>query len=289
MTVVVMGYRDRDTIVASVDSLLAQASPEPFEIVVVTSGGDGSAAAVRAAHPDVTVIDVEERLFAGGARNRGVAVARGRVIAFLEGDCIATPGWIKARLDAHGAGHAAVASAITTADPQTLSAWAHTFGLFCARLPGRPASVIAPGDPAAHGVSFDRALLDRAGPFPEELRIGEDSAMTRRLHDLGEPIWFEPGVVTAHHGPPTARALVVDRYRRGRRSSLDAGAPSLTIAAALRSWPRDWWRPFRWTLRTAWRNGRSERRRLVLTFPLLVISHTASQAGRYRVRLRRVP
>ena len=38
LSVVVMGYRNRDTIVRAVRSVVDQASPGPFEVVVVTSG-----------------------------------------------------------------------------------------------------------------------------------------------------------------------------------------------------------------------------------------------------------
>ena len=285
ISVVVLGYRNETTIVAAVASLMGQRSADPFEVVVVTSGGDGSAAAVRTAFPEVTVIDVEARLLPGGARNRGVEVARGAIMAFLAADCLATPGWIDAQLAAHRSGHEAVASAISTAPPDTVFARAHTYDLCCSRLPGRPAGLVPAGDPAAHGISFDRATLDRAGACPEDLRIGEDSEMTRRLRDLGVPIWFEPRIVTAHHGPRTLRELLTDRHARGFRSGRAAPGPRPSVGAVLRAFPGAWWVRLRWVLRTGWRHARGERTRYAVALPWLVIGHTAGEVGRARGRL----
>lgn len=284
ISVVVMGYHNEATIVAAVRSLVEQRADEPFEVVVVVSGGDGSAAAVRAAFPDLVVVDEAERLLPGGARNRGVAATRGGIVAFLAADCVATPGWIQARIDAHRARDSAVASAVTTADPQTVCARAHTYDLYCARLPGRPAGWVD-GDPAAHGLSFPRAVLDRVGPFPDDVRVAEDTAMVERLHEAGVPIWFAPTIVTAHHAPRTPRALVADRYARGARAARSAGEAPAPWATVLAAAPRPWWRRLRWVLRTGWRHTRTERTRFLGALPWLVVGHTAGEVGRARGRL----
>ena len=117
ISVVVMGYRNRDTILAALTSIVEQMTPEPYEVLVVVSGDDGSAAAVKREHPDQRVVESPARLLPGGARNVGVANTRGPIVAFLAADCIAEPGWIAARLAAHRAGHALVASAMTHGGP----------------------------------------------------------------------------------------------------------------------------------------------------------------------------
>lgn len=285
ISLVVMGYRNEATIVAAVRSLVEQRADQPFEVVVVVSGGDGSATAVRATFPDLVVVDVAERLLPGGARNRGVRATRGGIVAFLAADCVATPGWIQARIDAHRARDAAVASAVTTADPQTVCARAHTYDLYCARLPGRPAGWVDAGHPAAHGLSFPRAVLDRVGPFPDDMRIAEDTAMLERLQAVGVPVWFAPTIVTAHHGPRSLRALVGDRYARGGRAARSAGDAPSPWPTVLVGAPRRWWRRLRWVLHTGWRHTRAERTRFLGALPWLVVGHTAGEVGRTRGRL----
>jgi GT2 family glycosyltransferase len=287
LTVVVMGFRNDATIVEAVRSLVDQPSDEPFDVVVVTSGEGESSRLVRAAFPEIPVVHSPARLMPGGARNRGVESARGRIVAFLAADCVARPGWVAARIGAHRAGHPVVACAVTTADPQTPAGWAHTINQSCSRLPGRLAGVVGTDDPGAHGLSFDRDVLDRAGPFREDLRIGEDTAMARRVAELGIPIWFEPTIVTAHRAPRTLRALVADRRARGARAERATDAPARSRPAILRAVPRIWLLSLVWVLRIGWRHSRGRRGRFVVALPWLLIGHTAGIAGRTRVRLER--
>ena len=288
ITVVVMGYRNEATIVAAVTSVLGQETTDPVEVVVVTSGGDGSAALVRSAFPELALVESASRLLPGGARNAGVAAGRGDIVAFLAADCLAEPGWVQARLAAHRAGHPVVAGAMTSAPPHRPSAVASHLALYCHRLPGRPAGPVHPTDPAAHGLSYDRPVLDRLGPFDPHVLVGEDTAAARRLGELGVPIWFEPRVRTAHRGPTGTRAMLAHHHRRGRVAARAAGPPArresrLRTAMAL---PAATAVISAHTAAAAWRNGRGERTRLVVTLPWLVAAVAASLAGRYRERLR---
>ena len=291
ITVVVMGYRNRATIVDAVASVVTQTAPEPAEVVVVTSGDDGSADTVRAAYPDLRVVDAPTRLLPGGARNVGMDAATGTVVAFLAADCLAEPGWVAARAAAHRAGHPVVAGAMTLAPPRRLSAWALHFDLYGARLPGRGVGPVLPGDPAAHGLSFDRAVLDRVGPFDTALPIGEDTDFARRLAALDVPVWFDPRVRTAHRGPATTRALLAERYQRGQAAARLAPPDYVPPrrGRVLIGFPRHWSRRMAHTVATGWRNGRPERLRLVAALPWIALGIGAGLAGRYRQRFRPSP
>ena len=282
-----MGYQNEATIVAAVASLLDQAAPEPFEVVVVTSGGDDSAAAVAALADDVTVVDSAERLLPGGTRNAGVAATRGEIVAFLAADCLAEPGWVAARLAAHRSGHPVVAGAMTCALPAGLSAWASHFTLFGHRLPGIGPREISHPDPATHGLSFERAILERIGPFDSDLLIGEDTDAARRLAASNIPVWFDPGARTAHRGPRDTRALLADQRRRTRISARAKGASLVPISPTQAVWryPSACLLGTGRTVRVAWRNGRGDRLRLLLCLPWIALARAAGQAGTYRERL----
>jgi len=286
LSVVVMGYRNEETIVAAVASVLGQQAPEPFEVVVVTSGGDASAARVRQAFPDLAVFESPERLLPGGARNAGVRMARGGIVAFLAADCLAEPGWVAARLRAHRAGHQAVSAAVTSADPQRPWSWAALFLSYHDRLPGRPAGPVEAPDPAAHGISFDRDLLDRVGPFDETRRIGEDTDMARVLAARGVEVWFEPAVRIAHRGPPSTRALLADYHRRGARFVRENGlAPPGGGAwlAILRAEAKLFRRRLGLVVQGARRHVPPERRsRLLWAGPWIVAGLLALRTGRVR-------
>jgi peptidoglycan/xylan/chitin deacetylase (PgdA/CDA1 family)/GT2 family glycosyltransferase len=217
MSVVVCAYRNDPTILQAVGSLLDQDFDEPFEVIVVTSGEGRTLELVRDRYPEVRIVESAVRLMPGGARNRGVEVAFGDVVAFLEGDCVARPGWIRDRMEAHHAGHEAVASTVAVANDGYAAARVTAYLCYDNRLERSPRGPA--GIPRSYGLSFTRGLLKRAGPFDEALRIAEDSLMAQRLGQLGVEAWFEPSVCVEHFGPERLRDLFLEQAARGRRQA----------------------------------------------------------------------
>ncbi|WP_217572167.1 glycosyltransferase family 2 protein [Mesorhizobium sp. GbtcB19] len=222
IAVVVIGFRAPAELAAAVRSVLDQNIP--LEIVVVNSGGGNAKALLTDGGIDVRVIDVEERLFAGAARNRGIAATKAPFIAFLADDCLACPQWAEIRVLRHRDGAAAVASAIVNSHPRKLVACAAYLVTYMRRLPGLPAEKAQ-----RYGVSFDRKLFDRYGLFDERMISGEDTEFMARLPEALRPVW-EPRVLTVHRNETRLLALLADQYGRGRRygaylSSIEAGKP----------------------------------------------------------------
>ncbi len=287
MSVVVMGYRNEATAVAAVRSLVDQVGSQPVELVFVTSGGDRSAELVRSYYPDMTLIESATRLLPGATRNAGVAATRGAIVAFLEADCVAEPGWLAGRIAAHRAGHRAVATAMTHRGPGRPSAWAAHYVVFRARLPGRPSGPVTYPDPAAHGLSFDREVLELVGPFDEAMRIGEDTEAARRLRDVGIGAWFESDLRTAHWGPESFRAMLRDLYDRGDRyAAADTSTDHVIVLREAALFVPRWLRRLRGIVLSAWRNGRGERWRILVSLPWIAIGTAAHLAGYTAAQLR---
>ncbi|MDQ3936800.1 MAG: glycosyltransferase family 2 protein, partial [Actinomycetota bacterium] len=92
LAVVVLSHGNDDTILAAVDSVLAQ--DEPVELVVSHSGPGR----VQDLLPGVRVVASSQRRLPGAARNAGVAATSAPFVAFLSGDARARPGWVSGRL-----------------------------------------------------------------------------------------------------------------------------------------------------------------------------------------------
>jgi GT2 family glycosyltransferase len=205
----VLSLRAQPGLVAATRSLVEQ-EPRP-EVVVVNSGGGDPGADLARAGLDVPVVDVEERLYAGGARNRAIEATSARYVAFLAGDSEAEPGWVAGRLRAHSEGAEAVACALTCPPGSSRSATAAHLLLNWRRMPGAE-----PPDRLLFGLSYDRRLFDRFGLFREDLRVGEDSEFNRRIRESVTTAWA-PDVRTRHPHPERARDFLADQRRRGRR------------------------------------------------------------------------
>jgi len=99
VTVVIPTYRRPAALARCLASLAAQDYPaHRFEVVIADDGGAVPLDEVIAAHASALSL-VPLTLHHGGpaaARNHGAAAGRGEVLAFLDDDCIADPGWISA-------------------------------------------------------------------------------------------------------------------------------------------------------------------------------------------------
>ena len=190
-----------------------------IDVVVVD---DGSAQPERARaicrRHGATLIHRARRGGPAVARNAALRETEAELIAFLDSDCVAPPGWL-----AHLAGHftdprvGAVAPRISPA-PNGGHGARERYG--SARSPldlGPVPGAVAPGRPIAW-VPAAALLVRRAAlgnGFDEALRYGEDVDLVWRLCGAGWTVHYDPTVAVAHHEPSSWRSLLARRYRYG--------------------------------------------------------------------------
>lgn len=79
---------------AAVNSVRRQ-SLAPAEIIVVVDHNPVLHCRLTSALPELAVVENHEARGLSGGRNTGIAMARGDIVAFLDDDAVADPGWLK--------------------------------------------------------------------------------------------------------------------------------------------------------------------------------------------------
>lgn len=188
VSVIMPAYNSAATIARALASVFAQSVP-PDEIIFVDDGSqDGTSDLARGLRPDghPTALSVlcQANAGAGAARNRGIAEAKGRWIAFLDADDEWAPGKLERSLQvAATGGFNLVGHDMIVADGSSRTK------LDCARHavgPNLYRKLFTRGFMATSTILARRELFDRAGVFNEALRSGQDYELWLRMLALPE-------------------------------------------------------------------------------------------------------
>jgi hypothetical protein len=213
ISVIVCSYNSRHRIAVALDSLAAQDTDEPYEVIVVDSGTDDAPRFIAETYPDVRVVRSERRLFPGPARNLGVRAAGGRYLAFVPDDGVVRPDWLRKRLAKHRDGFAAVGGAITNATPHHPVGSAGYYLEYSALI---PSGKILSEQQIPHCLSYDRELFERFDEFPESTETGEDTMFNERLAEAGVQVGYDPDIQLGHRNLRRLVPYLRHQYEHGR-------------------------------------------------------------------------
>jgi GT2 family glycosyltransferase len=221
VSVVIPAYNARATLGRCLEALARQ-TRRPREIVVVdNASSDGTGAVARAFRDRLPHLRVVEEPSCGEAhaRNRGVAEARGEVIAFTDADCVPEPTWLERLLEPLGeAGLAAVTGEVTGDRPRSLAEKCVSVTAFPT---GGRAEVVEglrfpPVTFYTANFAVRRQVLLSLGPFDVTMKTGHDVDLCCRLLRGGYRIAYVPEALVAHVHRDSFRKVLRRLYQYGR-------------------------------------------------------------------------
>lgn len=213
VSVVVPTYRRSWLLADLVDSLVHQDTPLAFEVLVVDNGNTDDTPDVLArlqdAHPErLRVLRVATNAGPARARNTGIDAARGRVVAFTDDDCVATPTWVEALTRPVLDGTCEIAQGRTrprTDQADRTGPWTRS-----QTIP------VVTGFYETCNIAYPRDLLVELGGFDEGfgLPVGEDADLGLRAVAGGARVAFVADAVIEHEVWPLGfRGTLKDRTR----------------------------------------------------------------------------
>ncbi|MEA2308246.1 MAG: hypothetical protein QOI65_532 [Thermoleophilaceae bacterium] len=221
-SVVITAWNAAATLPRTLAALAAQELDGTYEVIVVDNGSDDATGEIaRSASGPVRVIARDHGL-AGEARNDGVSVASGQVVAFTDADCYPTPGWLASGLRALEAGADLVQGRVEP-EPRAMGPFDRSLWVGADRGLYQTANLF-----------LRRELFDRLGGFEEVFddpgarAFGEDVWLGWRARRAGaRPAFSSEALV--HHAvlPSGARAYLAERRRLGLFPGLVKKVPEL--------------------------------------------------------------
>ena len=227
VTVVICAYTERrwDSLVNAIASLRAQRRPPDQYLVVIDHNEQLFDRARRFFPTDVEVIESVDRRGLSGARNTGVRLAKGDVVAFLDDDAEADPSWVEELIGHYrpqiaGAGGVAVPVWPGRDRPRWFPS-EFDWVVGCSYR-GLPSTVMPQRNLIGATMSFRRSVFDMVGSFDTAIgRRGsvplgceetEFSLRVRRALVGAELFHVPPAIV--HHYVAAERATVPYFLRR---------------------------------------------------------------------------
>lgn len=208
------------------DALTRQEDAPPLEIIVPFDGSIAQSGGLAAKFPSVDFLDlgaiVPEKPIGTAAgqhelydrrRSRGLARARGEIVAILEDRGVPRKDWAKSVVRLHRQAPSGVIGGAIEPGAAGLLNWAFwvtDFGRYGLPFRGGPAAWVSDVN-----VTYKRAILDSTRELWKD-RF-QEPVVHWALVGHGETLYLSPEIVVEHNRPPaTLRVLIPERFHWGR-------------------------------------------------------------------------
>lgn len=217
VSVVVCSYNGARTLEQCLQSLAALDYAN-YEVIVVNDGSTDDTRSILSRFPSVRVVH-QDNLGLSAARNAGLQVATGALVAYTDADCFVDPHWLTHLVYQFQRTDAAAVGGPNLTPPDGWLAGC------VAASPGQPTHVLESDHVAEHipgcNMAFRREALLAIDGFDVLYRkAGDDVDVCWRLQQAGYWITFAPGAFVWHHRRQNPRAYLRQQAGYGEAEAL---------------------------------------------------------------------
>ena len=201
ISVIVPVYNREKLIRECIESLLSLSYPrDKIEIIVVDNGSSDNTLKVLSEYP-ITSIQ-EKKRGAAPARNRGIEISKGEILAFTDSDCIVEGNWAEEIAVSFGDRTVSAVIGLSRGIDYNLCATfvqrRYEAGWFTTTPNGYSLRYKALD---TRNSALRREVVGEIGIFDPEMKIWEDIELGMRLNSLGYKIHFNPKMIVHHYNP----------------------------------------------------------------------------------------
>lgn len=219
VSVIVPCYNSARTIRQCLTAIFNQRTAHPFDVTVVDSSTDETPQIVAREFPAAQLMHLEQRTWAGAARNLGVRATRAPYCLMIDSDCVAQPDLIERLVARHSEeSYAAVGGSLANGTPQN---WSGTVGYlieFKEFMPATPLR-LEQSIPTAN-LAYRRDVFERYGGFDDAMELGEDILFNWQVVRAGERLLYDPALGVTHLNRTGWRTVLRYQVRLGRWSAI---------------------------------------------------------------------
>jgi glycosyltransferase involved in cell wall biosynthesis len=215
VSVVIPTYNGHKTIVQCLETVTNQQTDFPYEVIVVDSSPEPVEPLIKPRFPQVKYVHSERRLSAAEARNWGVKLASGDLVAFVDCDILLPNNWLNhivnllREKEIYGVG-----CAIANKNKYSIPAWIVHLAEFPRSLPGGHPHFVE-SFPA--GACCYRRSVFQEFQFPPTLGAGgEEPALNIALTRKGMKLLHDPTIAVEHPTPSRWKDVFLRPFKTGK-------------------------------------------------------------------------
>jgi glycosyltransferase AglI len=218
ISVIVPVYNDPQGLTDTLDSIVKQDFPHSsFEVIVADNGSaDGTQKVAQMfadKHADIVRVVIEDTVPGSyAARNKGIEVSSGEIVAFVDADMSVPPDWLS-RIGQHFAND----NCDYLGARVHLYSTRHTMAALFNIVTGfRVGEVLEESHYAPTCcLTVRRSVFEKIGTFDLRLQSGGDTEFGQRAWKAGFQLNYAPDIIMRHPARSTLRALMKKSFRFG--------------------------------------------------------------------------
>jgi len=199
-----------------IKSLIRQDFPnDQYEIIVVDNGSDDNTMSILEEYKRCITIIHESKKGSYIARNTGINVCRGKIIAFTDGDCVANENWLKELYQGFSSDN--IGCVVGAINPYPGKSLVEIYSKNKDILDQKTTldSRFMPYGQTAN-VGFRKEVFEKIGLFDEEFVSGGDADIAWRMQlNTSYKLIYCPTSIVEHHHRTTFKGLFKQQFRYG--------------------------------------------------------------------------